>query len=158
MADSIIESNLPGPAWALARPQYETYVRGLWLLNYASDDELNEFFTGKCPNFTGLLNAIGGDAETGGAWIKATIYLNLKAFHGLTHGGIEHTLRRVTQNSIEPNYPEEELVRLMYIGIETRFAIGAILLALSNNQEGIEKLDDMAKHYRKLFVAFKLTH
>ncbi|WP_297324192.1 hypothetical protein [Nitrosomonas sp.] len=64
------------------------------------------------------------------------------------YGGIEHVSRRTTINSIEPNYPEEELIRLMHIQIEIQFAIGANLLALSNNLAGIEKLEAMAQRYR----------
>lgn len=144
----LIDSNLPGPAHTLARPMFDTYVRGLWLLNYASEEELNNFLTGKCPDFKQLLNAIGNEAETGGAWIHAIAVSNRKAFHDLTHGGVEHLLRRITVNSIEPNYPEEELIRLMHIQIEIQIAIGDTLLASSNNLEAREILESMAEHYR----------
>jgi len=147
----LIESNLPGPALALARPLHETYVRGVWLLNCASDDELDKFLTGKCPKFPELLKAIGDYPETGGKWIHAITDSNIKAFHDLTHGGVEHILRRVSMNSIEPNYPEEELIRLVQIEIEIRIAIGANLLALSNDLEGLEMLESMANYFRSLY-------
>lgn len=144
----LIDSNLPGPAFALARPMLDTYIRGLWLLKHASEDDLKMFLEGKEFSFKKLLNEIGEDAETGGAWIHKISELNRKAFHDLTHGGIEHVSRRTTIDSIEPNYPEEELIRLMHIQIEIQFAIGANLLALSNNLAGIEKFEAMAQRYR----------
>lgn len=56
--------------------------------------------------------------------------------------------RRSGNNSIEPNYPDEELIRLMHIQIEIQFAIGEIFLDLRNDQEGLEKLYEMMRHYR----------
>ena len=144
----LLEANLPGPAWALARPMLDTYVRGLWLINHASDEEVNKFLAGnKLPGFDKLLDAIGNDEETGGAWIHKICELNREAFHDLTHGGIEHVLRRITDDSIEPNYPEEEKIRLMHTQIGIQFAIGYELLALANNQAGIDKLEEMAQPY-----------
>ncbi len=144
----LLEANLAGPAWALARSMLETYVRGLWLLNHASDEEIEMFLAGnKLPGFNKLLDAIGNDEETGGAWIHKICELNREAFHDLTHGGIEHVLRRITDDSIEPNYPEEEKIRLIHTQIGIQFAIGCELLALANNQAGIEKLEEMAQQY-----------
>lgn len=144
----LLEANLPGPAWALARPMLDTYVRGLWLLNRASDEEIEMFLAGnEPPGFKDLLNAIGKDEEAGGAWIHKICELNRKAFHDLTHGGIEHVLRRITDDSIEPNYPEEEKIRLIHTQIGIQLAIGYELLALANNPAGIEKLEEMAQQY-----------
>ncbi|PXX13729.1 hypothetical protein C8R27_11938 [Nitrosomonas ureae] len=144
----LIDSNLPGPAFALARPLLDSYARGLWLLNYASEEEAEMFLAGKPPGFDKLLETIGNDEKTGGAWLHKISELNRSAFHDLTHGGIEHVLRRTTISFIEPNYPEEEQIRLMQFQIEIQFAIGANLLAISNHQVGIEKLEVMAQHYR----------
>lgn len=43
----LLESHMPGPAWALARPLFESYVRGLWLLHSASEEQVGEFLDGK---------------------------------------------------------------------------------------------------------------
>lgn len=144
----LLEANLPGPASALARPMLDTYVRGLWLLNHAPDEEIERFLAGnKLPGFNELLDAIGNDEETGGAWIHQICELNRDAFHDLTHGGIEHVLRRITDDSIEPNYPEEEKIRLIHTQIGIQFAISYELLALANNQAGMKKLEEMAQQY-----------
>lgn len=144
----MINENLPGPAWALARSLLDSYVRGLWLLNHASDMEIKKFLEGKeLPKFDQLLSAIGNDEETGGAWIHKICELNRKDFHDLTHGGIELVLRRITDYSIEPNYPEDEQIRLMHIQIGIQFAIGYELLALANNLAGIEMLEETAQQY-----------
>lgn len=73
----LLEANLQGPAYALARPMRDAYVRGLWLLNRASDMDIKKFLEGKePPGIDKLLNAIGNDEETGGAWIHKICEFN----------------------------------------------------------------------------------
>jgi len=146
----LFESNLPGPAFALARPLLESYVRGVWLLNHASEEQIDNFVNGKCPKFPELLNDIGDDADTGGSWIRATTDLNLKAFHDLTHGGIEHVNRRITENYIEPNYPEEESIRLMQLRNEVHINITTFLLSLLNKEDALKQLYEKSKTFRSM--------
>ena len=146
----LLEANLPGPAWSLARPLFEGYVRGFWILNYASDEEVEKFLNGKCPLFPGLLNAIGNDAESGGAWIHANKDANLNSFHDLTHGGSEHVKRRNNEDTVEPNYPEHELESLVKFGIEVRIRIGVELLSRMSDEAALEQLNDKAQTFRAL--------
>lgn len=144
----LIESNLRGPAHTLARPMFDAFVRGVWLFKCASDDDIEKFLTNDVPGNDRLLREIEKINEPLGAWIKKTSELNRNDFNDLTHGGIQHVKRRSGNNSIEPNYPDEELIRLMHIQIEIQFAIGEIFLDLRNDQEGLEKLYEMMRHYR----------
>ncbi len=144
----LLDARLPGPALSLARPLFEGYVRGFWLLNFASDEHVNEFLDGKCPNFPGLLAAIGRDEETGAAWIHANSDKNLTSFHNLTHGGSEHVRRRNKDDSVEPNYPEQELESLVKFGNEIRIRIGAELLSRLNDEGAIHQLHEWAKAIR----------
>jgi len=151
IADAIVVllgARLPGPALSLARPMFESYVRGHWLLHCASDTEVERFNNGICPKFPSLLKAIGTNAESGGAWIHANETANMTAFHNLTHGGSEHAKRRVTSTAIEPSYPEQELEGLVKFGIEVRIRIGAELLSLIGNELVIEELNRRAFAFR----------
>jgi hypothetical protein len=151
IADAIIvllDARLPGPALSLARPLFEGYVRGHWLLRSASDAQIERFNNGICPKFPALLKAIGTDAESGGAWIHANETANMIAFHNLTHGGSEHVKRRITSSAIEPSYPEHELEGLVKFGIEIRIRIGAELLSLIGNEVAIEELNHRALAFR----------
>ena len=76
----LLDNNLPGVAWALARPMHESFVRGSWLLNHASKINVIRFIKGKCPKFPELLKDIGDAPETGGCWIKKMTELNIKNF------------------------------------------------------------------------------
>ena len=144
----LLEANLPGPALTLARPLFEGYVRGVWLLECASDASVEKFNDGKCPLFPELLNAIGTDELTGGAWIHANKNANWGAFNDLTHGGSEHVKRRSAKDAVEANYPESELEALVNLGIEVRIRIGASLLALMNDETAMEQLNRKAKAHR----------
>lgn len=144
----LLDAKLPGPALSLARPLFEGYVRGFWLLNHASDKQVHEFMNGKCPNFRGLLDAIPKDADSGGAWIHANSEKNLMAFHDLTHGGSEHVKRRNRDDSVEPSYPEQELESLVNFGNEIRIRIGVELLSRLNDEKAMEQLHERAQALR----------
>ena len=151
IADAIIvllDAQMPGPALSLARPLFEGYVRGYWLLKFASDEQIPEFIAGKCPNFGGLLAAIPKDAESGGAWIHANSAKNLTNFHDLTHGGSEHVKRRIGGDSVEPRYPVQELEALLRLGNEIRVRVGCELLSLLNDEEGMVSLNKRAQVLR----------
>ncbi|WP_407559700.1 DUF6988 family protein [Vibrio parahaemolyticus] len=51
--------NIPASAFALLRPQLEAYIRGLWVANCASIDEINGIYGGKeFPTKNVMLTAI----------------------------------------------------------------------------------------------------
>ncbi|MCW8930748.1 MAG: DUF5677 domain-containing protein [Gammaproteobacteria bacterium] len=144
----LLENNLPGPALALARPMHEGYVRGVWLLAHASEESVERFETGRCPNFPELLKQIGDDPETGGAFIKGMTDLNLSSFHDLTHGGMEHVIRRTTGSAIEPNYSEDEIINLIKIRNQYSMLITCFLLLLANDQGSMEELLKKREEWR----------
>ena len=144
----LLDAKLPGPAFSLARPLFESYIRGFWLFNCASDKALNNFLNGECPPLAKLVVAIENNAETGGAWVHGIKKLYLTSFHDLTHGGSEYVRRRNMDNSVEPNYPEEELESLVNFGVEVRIRIGAEFFSQLNDEDGIEQLHKIAQSFR----------
>lgn len=144
----LLEAGLPGPALTLGRPLFESYVRGFWLLRFASDKEIAEFNSGNGPGMDKLLRAIGNDSISGSAWIHANINANWRSFNDLTHGGSEHVRRRNTQDVVEPNYPEPELEALVRFGIEVRIRIGFDILSLMNDEIVKEQLSEKAENLR----------
>lgn len=144
----LLEAGLPGPALTLGRPLFESYVRGFWLLRFASDEEIAEFNNGKGPGMDQLLKVIGNDPATGSAWIHAFKNLNWRFLNDLTHCGSEHVRRRNTQDGVEPNYPEPELEALVRFGIELRFRIGSDFLSLMNDEIVKDQLSEKAETFR----------
>lgn len=144
----LLEAGLPGPALTLGRPFFESYVRGFWLLRFASDGEIAGFNNGTGPGMDKLLKAIGNDPETGSAWIHDNKNKNWRFLNDLTHGGSEHVRRRNTQDAVEPNYPEPELEGLVRFCIEVRIRIGFDILCLMNDEIGKEQLSEKAEILR----------
>lgn len=144
----LLEAGLPGPALTLGRPLFESYVRGFWLLRFASDEEIAGFNNGSGPGMDKLLKAIGNDPETGSAWIHANKNKSWGFFNDLTHGGSEHVKRRITQDAVEPNYPDPELEALICFGIEVRIRIGWDILCLMNDEIGKQQLSERAENLR----------
>ena len=148
VADAIIillERDRPGPAWTLARPLCESFVRGVWILRCASDEQVENFRDGKCPSFLELLKAMGNhdEAKLHAAWIRANI-ANKDIFHDFTHGGIEHVLRKINENVVKPNYPEHELEYLVGLGTEVYLRVGCELFSLMNDTEATRQLCEKA--------------
>ncbi|MBA5865372.1 MAG: hypothetical protein GDA67_01600 [Nitrospira sp. CR1.3] len=144
----LLEARLPGPAYALARPLLEGYIRGIWIQHYASDKEIEKFSNGNSPDLPKILQAIGNDTLSGSEWIQNTKRANWKAFCDLTHGGSEHVKRRNTLHTIEPKYPQRELETLLRLGIEVRMRIGAEWLSLLKDEAAIGQLHEKAKRFR----------
>ena len=91
------------------------------------------------------------EAKLHADWILANI-VNTTILHDFTHGGIEHVLRRITENDektlsgtvVEPNYPEHELEYLVELGIEVRIRVGRELFSLMEDSEAIRQLCEKA--------------
>ncbi|MCY4586435.1 MAG: DUF5677 domain-containing protein [Bryobacterales bacterium] len=144
VADAIIillERDLPGPAWTLARPLCESFVRGVWILHCASDKQVENFRKGEPPKFSLLLKAMDNhnEAKLHAAWIRAQMQ-NKDVFHDFTHGGIEHVLRRIDKNVVEPHYSEHELEYLVGLGTEVYIRVGCELFTLMNETEATRQL------------------
>ena len=87
------------------------------------------------------------EAKLHAGWIRAQTE-NKDMFHDFTHGGIEHALRRITENDektvVEPNYQEHELEYLVRLGTEVRIRVGLELFSLMGDSEAIRELCDKA--------------
>ena len=79
------------------------------------------------------------EAKLHADWIRANS-ANKDIFHDFTHGGIEHVLRRIDENVVEPHYPEYELEYLVGLGTEVYIRVGCELFALMNDTEATRQL------------------
>lgn len=146
VADAIIillEKNLPGPALALARPLFESYVRAIWILKCASDEQIVQFLKGQPPPpFPKLLGVMEDQAIPQVDLIRKINDRHMRHFHDFTHGGSGHVMRRHGENAVEPNYPLNELELLVSLGIEMSIRVGVEIFSpmLMNDGTAIEQL------------------
>ena len=145
LADAIVtllDRQLPGPAWTLSRALSESFVRGVWLLHCASDEQVERFRNGKRPSFPRMLEAMDDhdEAQYHARWIRTTM-ANASVLHDFTHGGIEHVLRRIDKDVVEPKYPEHELEYLVELSAEVYIRVGCELLSLMGDSDTARQLD-----------------
>ena len=153
VADAIIillEKNLPGPALALARSLFESYVRAIWISKCASDEQITQFLKGQPPPpFPKLLGAMEEKAIPQADFIRKVHDLHMRHFHDFTHGGIGHVMRRHGENAVEPNYPLNEQELLVSLGIEMRIRVGVEIFSLINDRAATMQLHEKARAFRR---------
>lgn len=128
---------------ALLRPQMDAWVNGAWLHLCASEKELEDFASGKSrvqPKeiYERLEEALGNK-------VVAAIKLGRwKEMCDFTHTGINQLERNLTADTVEANYPEDELIRALEQAnacavIATTFAAG-----VGGDKELADKLVEQA--------------
>lgn len=137
----LVDSNLPGVAFTLARSLHEGYVQAVWLLTIASEDQLDRYAQGICPKLQTLVKEIGGEPNTRGAFIKGMTEINISDFHNLTHGGMEHISRHQSETGIQPNYDAEEIIQLLKARNQYCLLTTFFLLTLMKKEESLIQLD-----------------
>lgn len=107
-------SNINGSAFALARPAFESFIRGVWLLNCATDRQLTDYRKDiRLPELRLLIGQIekGYGFESGVLnQIKSACW---SAMCSYTHTGIMQASRRHTKDTIEPDYQDEEIIEVI---------------------------------------------
>ena len=138
----LLDHKLPGAALALGRPFLEAYVRGVWALYCASDEEISGFWESGRPStwgFKGLAKVLEDHGLEQSAWVQK-VARESKELNDLVHGGRLHLRGRIGADVIEPQYPVQQLEWLVTQGIEVRIRIGRELLDLMGDEQELEEL------------------
>jgi len=107
----LIENNVIGSALSLVRVIFESYIRGVWLNQCATDKELKLFVKDKLEKSFAILVSEIESKETFNAGILSNARKSgWGAMNSYTHSGIQQIVRRNTETSITPNYSEGEIV------------------------------------------------
>lgn len=102
---TLTNHGLIGSAFALLRPQFEAYVRGVWYHRCATDAQLNAFITGAEPPKIGpLLFDIRKIADFNSESLIATKTKVWRVLNEFTHGGSVQVRARITPVEIRQNY------------------------------------------------------
>lgn len=100
----LINSGLAGSAFALLRPQMESFLRGLWHYHCATDRQIANFLSGKePPKKSVMIKALKN------VWIYKSLLeiienLVWKEFCDYTHGGMIQTKARVVGGEVLQNF------------------------------------------------------
>jgi len=109
-----------GSAFALARIEFEAYIRGAWLHYCASHEDIEEF---KRTDWLKKVERLKADLETHEAFseggLSDIMRHNWKAMNSFTHTGIQQLVRHSTETHIEPDFSDEEIVGLLNLADST---------------------------------------
>lgn len=110
----LIAHSFHGSAFALVRSMFEAYVRGAWLHQCASEDQLQLFKRGTLGHSFGSFLS---DLEKLDAFREGVLSSVKKkswdVMCGFTHTGFDQVVRRNTENDIGPNYEVDELIEAL---------------------------------------------
>ncbi len=98
------------------------------------------------------MEQIGNEPETGGRLLNNLKGKNWGFLNGLTHGGIEQVLRRMSESSIESLYPIEEQVNMVQYAVEIIILVLAELFMLVNDESLMLELSPEAESVRERII------
>jgi hypothetical protein len=100
-----------GSALALVRLVFEAYVRGTWLHHCATDTEVTQYSKNRLQKeFRTLVSELEALESFKSGVLSAVKKRSWSAMNSFTHSGFAQAVRRNTENSIEPNYADGELL------------------------------------------------
>ena len=120
----LVANQLTGSAFALVRMIFEAYLRGVWLHQCATEAEVEEFKGDRLHlSMKSLIDRVETLDGFKAGILSATKQKSWAAMNSFTHTGYAQAVRRLTEESIEPNYDPEEVMEVL------TFADGMALLA-----------------------------
>ena len=143
---ALLKSNINGSAFALVRPLFETFVRGVWLRNCASENEIEKYVSDRLDKkFYQLIEEVEKVDGFQDCVLRGLKDSAWKAMNSYTHGGIQQAGRRSTGAYIEPDYSEEEITEVIKVsGSFALLAFQQIVLEAGENELAIAA-NDMLK-------------
>jgi hypothetical protein len=146
----LLRNHRPASAAALARPHFETLVRGMWLNIICSDSDIEKLFAWKSlelPKMGPMLDEVDKGYGADGA-IKS-FHAHWKTLCGLTHGGAEQLSRRfLPDGKICSTFSEEDLVKILKLTADaSTFGVIPLLVTLGEQ----EKADSLAAFHSEVF-------
>lgn len=142
---ALLRSGINGSAFALVRPLFETFVRGVWLRHCATDREIDAYVNDRLDStFAQLVEAvekIDGFQDGVLSGLKQNAWCAMNSY---THGGIQQAGRRTSGAYIQPDFPRGEVIEVIKLAGSfallafQQIAIEAKRMDLAN--EALEKL------------------
>jgi hypothetical protein len=112
----LLKSKVNGSAFALVRLIFESYVRGVWLKNCASETQLSQFQNDKLkPSFGDLVSSIETLEDFQSGVIGKLKKSAWSAMNSYTHTGFQQASRRFGKELIEPAYTDAEVIEVLKI-------------------------------------------
>ena len=139
----LLKEKLYVSAFALGRSTYEAFVRGVWLDECATEEQIEKFINKDCfpGSFEKILSSIEQNNETMGGLLKVIKETDWRAFNSFTHTGFLAIERQNTQSHIEPNYDKDVIERMTYIVDMIALFAGSVVSQLAGNIDSLNEFE-----------------
>ena len=140
----LIAHSLFGSAFSLVRILFEAYIRGLWIGKCATDKEIEDFKKNKlAKTFATLIEEIEQQDGFQEGVLSRAKTATWKAMSSYTHSGFFQSVRRNKDETIEPNYDDDEILEVLgfsdSIGMLTALQIALISGKVELSNDLLEK-------------------
>ena len=110
----LLNHKMYGSAFALVRPFYETYYRALWMLKFATDEEIEGIQNNKFqfPYMGSKIKELDSIYSGTDFFEKMKSY-SWNAMCDYAHSGTLQLSRRWTEDELEPNYADAEIIEVI---------------------------------------------
>ena len=147
----LVKHGLPGSAHALARPQLEATIRGLWLADHASDQEVQDYINGSEPPGVHIqLDVLEKSTRFQGALLRSAKQRNWKLMHDLTHAGAKQAGASIKSGTVAAGYSAQDLIALLDLAASTAAFSAACMADTCGNRPVASKV---AKQYAAIYRA-----
>lgn len=153
----LISNHLTGSAFSLVRLLFESYIRGMWLYEKASDKELEKFQKKDIldKNFDTLVQEVEKIQGYEGGILKKAKDAGWRPMNSYTHCGFMQISRRNTPDSIEANYSDEEVLE----AINFANAVGLLsLLGVARIPNEIKFQNEILAKIKELYPNNSIQH
>ena len=145
----LVKHRVNGSAFALFRPQFEAYLRGVWFHRCATDVQLLDFLNSKEPPKYKVLmtdvQKLEGYEEGALGRFEKEIMRNL---HDFTHGGVIQVKARITKDEICSDYRPEHIANLLQSAVILALLAGLSIASAVNDNKLSNSLSSL---YQRLY-------
>jgi hypothetical protein len=137
----------PAPGLALPRPVFESYIRGVWLSDCATDGEIDDYSAGnwrKMPPIKTLVESLEATPTFNDGILSQSLKANWEIMCGYAHAGIEQLSISSTGNAIERNCTIEQIDEALDFAGACAVMAAIAIASLAENSAVANKLMGLA--------------
>ena len=141
---------LHAPAFALLRPAFESYVRGIWLSDCAKQAEISAFAAGawqKVPSMGNMVDQLESTASIGTGILKQSFLSNWETLCGFTHSGIEQIQMHISAGAVESNCSPEQIDEALNFAGACAVMAGIAMATLADDLEAAKRIRNIAREF-----------
>lgn len=143
---TLLDQRLALSAAALLRPQWESFVRGSYMLSITDEEASNVLSEGKYfPNFPDLLAVIPDDE--GRALLIEIHEENRTLANDFTHGGVELICR--ISNADSPSFKESELIAFLSNADSVAILSAGKIACLHGAEDLVRRIHEFAESFAR---------